>query len=92
MVNLPLPTASPQQLALPPPAAAALAQAIAQLAAALRNRETAARAAAVRLRRLLALHNRGWELDGLERQLGSYDFESAEVELMRLSARWGVAI
>ena len=67
-----------------------LAGCVQRLAELLAGRDTAARAQALVLRAQRAELGQAEELDTLERLLSAYDFESAELELGRLAARWGL--
>ena len=67
-----------------------LAGCVRRLAELLSDRDTAARAQALVLRAQRAALGQAEELDALERLLSAYDFESAELELGRLAARWGL--
>lgn len=91
-VLLPLVRVSPPE---PPPCAAEgleqdLAGCVDRLMGLLKGRDTAARSQALALRALRARQGQAEELDAMERLLSAYDFESAELELARLAARWGL--
>ena len=92
-----LPLALAPTLELPPEllsgdtAGQDLAACVQRLAELLAGRDTAARAQVLVLRRQRAALDQADELNALERLLSAYDFESAELELGRLAARWGLS-
>jgi len=92
-VQLPLslaPAPGPVAAELSAPPGQDLAGCVAQLMQLLGSRDTAARSQALLLRAQRARSGQAQELDTLERLLSAYDFESAELELARLTALWGL--
>ncbi|MDP3857791.1 MAG: PAS domain-containing protein [Stagnimonas sp.] len=94
-VQLPLSLAEPPgpiAAELPAVQGLDLAACVVQLLQLLNSRDTAARSQVLVLRAQRAQQGQAEELDTLERQLSAYDFESAELELARLVARWGLSL